>query len=83
MPVESDVPEYLVKCGLQPGASERVRAVDDLCLIAFYYLLRVGEYTVKGTQQQQARSSVSSDGCYVFQEEQVGQTSTIAKKCFS
>jgi hypothetical protein len=50
------VPEYLVKCGLQPGASERVCAVGDLALIAFYYLLRIGEYTVKGKRNNTKRT---------------------------
>ncbi len=48
LPVEADVPEYLIKCTLDPSASELNKAVGDLTLIAFYYLLRVGEYTVKG-----------------------------------
>ena len=52
MPVEVDVPEYVVKMGLQPGASEATKATGDSCLFAFYYLLRVGEYTVKGTRNE-------------------------------
>ena len=52
LPVEADVPEFLVACGLADGASERDRAVGDEALIAFYYLLRVGEYTRKATRQQ-------------------------------
>ena len=52
MPVEVDVPEYVVKMGLQPGASEATKATGDSCLFAFYYLLRVGEYTIKGTRNE-------------------------------
>jgi hypothetical protein len=52
LPVEVDVPEYLVKLGLVPGASGLVRATGDLALIAFYYLLRVGEYTTKGSRNE-------------------------------
>jgi hypothetical protein len=48
LPVEADVPEYLNKCTLDPSASELNKTVGDLSLIAFYYLLQVGEYTVKG-----------------------------------
>jgi hypothetical protein len=48
LPVESDVPELLAATGKCPGASELVKAVGDWTLIAFYYLLRVGEYTKKG-----------------------------------
>jgi hypothetical protein len=59
LPVEADVPEYLIECVLDPSASELDKAVGDLSLIAFYYLLRVGEYTVKGkklTQNKQFNS---------------------------
>ena len=49
LPVEADVPEYLVKQALTKGSTEKEQAVADLTLIAFYYLLRVEEYTVKGT----------------------------------
>jgi hypothetical protein len=50
LPVESDVPEQLCKVGTSEGASQLEAAVGDLTLIAFYYLLRVGEYTCKGTR---------------------------------
>ena len=33
--------------GLEKGASELEKAVGDLGLVAMYYLLQVGEYTVK------------------------------------
>jgi hypothetical protein len=52
LPVEVDVPEYLVKLGLVPGASELVKATGDLSLIAIYYLLRIGEYTTKGSRNE-------------------------------
>lgn len=48
LPVEVDVAEYLVKLGLMAGALNQTRAVGDLVMMAFYYLLRVGEYTSKG-----------------------------------
>ena len=47
LPVEADIPEYIATMGYQPGASECERTIGDLVLIAFYYLLRVGEYTNK------------------------------------
>jgi hypothetical protein len=46
LPVEADVPELLSHIGSRPTANELDRAIGDLSLIAFYYLLRVGEYTV-------------------------------------
>ena len=50
LPVEADVPEAIATLGQQPGATELMRAVGDLALIAFYFLLRVGEYTTKATR---------------------------------
>ena len=48
LPIEVDIPEYISLCSLRAAASERTKAIADLILIAFYYLLRVGEYTTKG-----------------------------------
>ena len=47
LPVEADVPEYLSEMGHMTAAQELDRAIGDLALIAFYYLLRIGEYTCK------------------------------------
>ena len=47
LPVEVDIPEYIVSLGNTVLSTELDRAVGDLTLIAFYYLLRVGEYTTK------------------------------------
>lgn len=50
LPVEADIPEYLYQMGVRPTASALEVAIDNLTLIAVYYLLRVGEYTCKSTQ---------------------------------
>ncbi len=50
LPVAIDVPELLSAVGLSPGANELDKAIGDLTLVAFYYLLRVGEYTIKGNR---------------------------------
>ena len=52
LPVEADIPEYLVKLGLQLGVSAVDKAVGDLALIAFYCLLQISEYTVKSTRNE-------------------------------
>ena len=39
------VPDQMATVGMAPIASPREQAVGDFGLIAFYYLLRVGEYT--------------------------------------
>ncbi len=50
LPVQSDVPELLVTTAYTGWGTERDKAAADLSLIAFYYLLRVGEYRVKGSR---------------------------------
>ena len=47
LPIESDVPQLLVDLGYSTSGTSHTQAVGDLILIAFYYLLRIGEYTVK------------------------------------
>jgi hypothetical protein len=64
--VEADMPEYLIKCPLDPSVSELNKEVRDFSLIAFYYLLRVGEYTVKGKKITQNRQFDSRWRTYVF-----------------
>jgi hypothetical protein len=48
LPVEADVPELLVEMGYSKSGSPHAQAIGDLSLIVFYYLLRIGKYTVKG-----------------------------------
>ena len=50
LPVEVDIPEYIATSGNTITSTEMERAVGDLVLIAFYYLLRVGEYTTKAVR---------------------------------
>ena len=50
LPVHSDVLELLAKTAYQQGTTQRQWATADLTKIAFYYLLRVDEYTVKVLQ---------------------------------
>ena len=45
--VPVSVPEECAKMGLTSAATEKEKAVGDLAIIAFFYLLRVGEYTQK------------------------------------
>jgi hypothetical protein len=52
LPVEADVPELLAENGRNGNATVLDRAIGDLTLIAFYYLLRIGEYTIKGTRNE-------------------------------
>jgi hypothetical protein len=51
LPVETDVPELLVAMGYISLGTTHTKAIGDLSMIAFYYLLRIGEYTVKGKRK--------------------------------
>ena len=51
-PVGIDVPELLCTLGQMGFASEKDAVLGDWVLIAFYYLLRVGEYTQKSSRQE-------------------------------
>ena len=51
LPVEFDVPEFLGNLAQENNASPVTIAVADCALMAFTYLLRVGEYTRKGVRQ--------------------------------
>ena len=46
-PVVIDVPDILDNLGVDKDATEMLKAVGGYTLIALYYLLRVGEYTVE------------------------------------
>jgi hypothetical protein len=48
LPIKADVPNLLVEMGYGKGGTAHTKSIDDLSMIAFYYLLCVGEYTVKG-----------------------------------
>jgi hypothetical protein len=49
LPVEANVPKLLAERGHEGSATKLERAIGDLSLIAFYFLLDIREYTVKGT----------------------------------
>jgi hypothetical protein len=52
LPVGIDVLEYISLCSLRPLATEHDKTAADLILIAFYYLLRIGKYTGKGSHNK-------------------------------
>jgi hypothetical protein len=64
--VEADVPEFLVQLGLSPEARKLDRALGDLSMIAFYYLLQIGEYTTKGTHKNSKQTEEFKMGDITF-----------------
>ena len=53
--VEVEVPEHCCKEGLKSGTAKGL-AIGDLIIIAFFLLLRIGEYTVKTTKKHTKRT---------------------------
>jgi hypothetical protein len=66
LPVEADVPEFLVQLRLSTEARKLDRAIGNLTMIAFYYLLRIGEYTTEGTQQKSKQTEEFEMGDITF-----------------
>jgi hypothetical protein len=64
--MEVDVPEFLVQLGLSPVARKLDCAIGDLTMIAFYYLLPIGEYTTKGTRNNSKQTEEFKMGDITF-----------------
>ena len=47
LPIEVDIPEYLVEMVVYKEACDGKKSMSDLTLIIFYYLLQVDEYLCK------------------------------------
>ena len=56
LPIESDVPEFMAELGRAEDATELSKAVGDCGLMAYYYILRIGEYTKKASRQMTKRT---------------------------
>ncbi len=56
LPIESDVPEYLLNESGHKAATALDQAIADLTTIAFHYLLHIGEYTVKRNRNKTKRT---------------------------
>ena len=80
LPVEADVPELLALASLMKGATELQMAIGDCALIAFYYLCRVGEYTVKKTRNhtKQTKQFELKD-CTFFKRNAMGQLRQLSR----
>ena len=54
--MEADVPELFIDMAYTNKEDTFAQATADLALIAFYYLLRIGEYTIKSTADWESRT---------------------------
>ena len=55
LPVEADLPQCLIEVGMMDGATEKEKVMGDSALLAYYYLLRIGEYMLRKDAQPTAR----------------------------
>ena len=56
MAVHQDLPKFAAAYGNNPEEGEYRKATGDLLLIAFYYLLGIGEYTTKTRGKKKTRT---------------------------
>jgi hypothetical protein len=79
--VETDVVEHLVKCSMAPGADSRTKRIADWILIAFYYLLRIGEYTLKGLRNELKQTvQFRMRDVTFFKEDEVGALKQVSRR---
>jgi len=80
LPVEVDIPELLVRMAHVTVTATRAQAIADLILIAFYYLLRVGEYTCKGTRNESKQTVQFRAGdCTFFKKNHNGKLQQLSR----
>lgn len=75
LPVEADVPELVANAGRNSCASEALRAIGDLMLITFYFMLRIGKYTMRKGQVASSKQTqqFTLGNCTFFKRNKAGQ----------
>ena len=74
LPVEADVPELILKWCLMIGATTLMWATGDWALIAYYWLLCIGEYTGKVTRNHTKQTmQFKLEDCTFFEEKEEGK----------
>ena len=80
LPIETDVPELLIEMGYSTAGTPHTQAVGDLTLIAFYYLLRIGEYTVKSKRNNTKQTvQFKLEDVTFFKKTKLGQLRCLPK----
>lgn len=72
LPVEVDVPEYLARQAYKNNTSALDKRVGDLTLLAFFYLLRVGEYTVTRSKSKKQTTQFRMRDVAIFIKDKHG-----------
>ena len=82
LPVQADVVELLVDAAYHQGSSLGQQAVADLTLIAFYYLLCIGEYTIKGSWNNTKQTvQFKYEDVFFLQEKLPGSPPLLTSRC--
>ena len=85
LPVEIDVVELCCEWGILGCATAKDRRTGDLILIAFYFLLRVGEYTCsrRNSQPERTKRTVNFQLCDVvfFKKDGGGHLQALSARC--
>lgn len=80
LPVEVDVPEFVVRMAYLIVGAIGAQAIADSILIAFYYLLRVGEYTCKGKRNESKQTVQFRTGdCTFFKKNSLGKLQQLSR----
>jgi hypothetical protein len=80
LPVEADVPELLTDRGRTSTATSLDQAIGDLSLMALYYLLRIGKYTVKGSRNNTKQTvQFKYKDVTFFKKNRVGQLRCLSR----
>ena len=80
LPIKSDVPKFLVNESGHRLATTLDHAAADFTTIAFYYLLQIGEYTVKGTRNETKRTvQFKMEDVTFFKEDKHGRIMCLSR----
>ena len=81
LPVEADVPEWVANLSLEKGAIEQMQVIGDCMLFAFYFLLRIGEYTKKRTQNEPKQTKqFKLEDCTFFKKNSRGKLRQLSRR---
>jgi hypothetical protein len=64
--VKADILVFLGQLGLDQEAHQLDCTIEDLTMISFYYLLRIGEYTTKGARNNSKQTEEFKMGDIIF-----------------
>ena len=73
-----DLPRFAVEWAYRDGSSEQRKATGDLIVIAFYFLLCIGEYTTKTRRKRTCTRQFCGKDVTLFKSNKVGYLTALA-----